>query len=461
MVYDVEIERFGADMVKEKAFYRTLLVLALPVALQSLISLSVNMMDNIMVGSLGEIKMSGVALANQVTVFLTFFVKGVSGGSAVLVSQYWGKRDIPRIKSVYGVVFQLSLLFTTVAALLIHFFPGQVMSLFTNDSKIISEGIDFISIVCFSYILYSVTETMVGMLRCVEIVRISLVISIMTLFINTSLDYVLIYGKLGLPALGVRGAAIATVIARACELIVVGSYVLFFDKRVQLKLKDLFHAEKQLYFDFLRYGSPIIVGDMQWGLVGTCKSVIVGHLGAVMVAANSMTEVVLSLGAVFTSGLSNAACVIIGKTVGAGEYKKTREYSNTIQLIFVGVGFLMMTLVFTARALPLSLYHVGEQTRELAMQMLAIGAVTMLGTTYHAACFTGINRGAGDGKFVVKVDMVCGWLIVLPLMALAAFVFRWPLPIVFLCSRIDQCFKWVIAFFRLRGNRWIRNVTRA
>jgi Na+-driven multidrug efflux pump len=199
---------------------------------------------------------------------------------------------------------------------------------------------------------------------------------------------------------------------------------------------------------------------MQWGLVGAFKSTIIGRLGPVMVAANSMTEVVLSLGSIFTSGLSNAACVVIGKTVGSGDHKKTREYSKTIQILFVGVGVVMMTLIYFIRPIPLAWYHVSDATRTLAMQMLAIGAVTMLGTTYHAACFTGINRGAGDGKFVFKVDMVCGWLIMLPLTAMAAFVFKWPLPVVFLCSRIDQCFKWLIALIRLRGNRWIRNVTR-
>jgi putative MATE family efflux protein len=320
---------------------------------------------------------------------------------------------------------------------------------------------------------------MVGMLRCVEVVKISLIIACITLVVNTSLDYILIYGKLGFPAMGVRGAAVATVIARACELLFVLFYVFRMDKRLRLKVRDLFIVERQLYADFFRYGLPILFGDLQWGLVGTFKATIVGRLGPIMVAANSMTEVVLSLGTVFTGGLANAATVIIGKTVGVGDYKKTREYSNTIQLLFLGVGLVMMSLVFALRWLPLSLYQVSGQTRDLAMIMLAIGAVTMVGTTYHAACFTGINRGAGDAKFVFKVDMICGWLIVLPSMylmafvlpgwlqghwpasAITAFVMAWQLPLVFLCSRIDQCFKWLIALLRLRGDKWIRNVTRA
>jgi putative MATE family efflux protein len=447
-------------MVREKSFYKTLLLLALPAAFQSLIALSVNMMDNIMVGGLGEINISGVALANQVTVFLTFFIRGVSGGASVLISQYWGKRDMPRIKSVFGIVFQLSFVFTTVAVLLIQLFPMNVMSIFTDDAAIIKAGASFLSIVSFSYILYSITDTMVAMLRCVEVVKISLIISTTTLVLNGFFNYVFIFGRFGFPQMGIRGSAVSTVIARSVELIIILTYVLKIDKRIGLKIRNLFHVEKRLYQDFVRFGVPIVLGDMQWGLVGVFKSTIIGRLGPIMVAANSMTEVVLSLGAVFTTGLSNAACVIIGKTVGSGDYQKTREYSNTIQIIFVGVGVVMMSLVFLIRPLVLSLYDVSAATHNLAMQLLAIGAVTMLGTTYHAACFTGINRGAGDGKFVMKVDMVCGWLIMLPLSAVAAFVLHWPLPIIFLCTRIDQCFKWLIALIRLRGTRWIRNVTR-
>jgi Na+-driven multidrug efflux pump len=220
-------------------------------------------------------------------------------------------------------------------------------------------------------------------------------------------------------------------------------------------------VDRLLYRDFFRYGVPIVAGDLQWGLVGTFKSMIIGRLGPAMISANSITDLVLSLGAIFTSGLSSAACVIIGKTVGVSDYKRTREYSGTIQILFVAVGVLMMAIVFLTRPFAVSFYNVSDATRTLALQMLAIGAITMLGTTYHAACFTGINRGAGDSRFVFKVDMICGWLIVLPLTALAAFVLGWPLPVVFLFTRIDQCFKWLIALIRLRGNKWIHNVTRS
>lgn len=180
-----------------------------------------------------------------------------------------------------------------------------------------------------------------------------------------------------------------------------------------------------------------------------------------------IVDVVMQLGLIFANGMASAACVLIGKTVGAKDYAKTKEYSRTIEILFAGIGVLMCTLVFFTRSIPISFYtNVSAETKQLADTLLAIGAFTLLGTSYHMACFTGINRGAGDSRFVFKVDMICGWLIVVPFSALAAagYLNGWgaffTLPLVFLCTRIDQCFKWIIAFIRLRGNKWIKNVVR-
>lgn len=447
-------------MVKDKAFYKNLLLIALPVALKSLLSLGVNMLDNIMVGSLGETALSSVALANQVSTLFVFFMNGVAGGAGVLISQYWGKQDVKRIKSVFSVVLKIILCVSVAVTVTVYFFPRQTMGIFTPETDIINEGIQYLTIICFSYIIFALSETMAAMLRCVEIVRISLYATATALFVNLILNYVLIFGKFGFPALGVRGAAIATVCSRVVELCVLVIYVFLIQKKLDIKPKDLLHGEKAIWLDFVRYGAPIIAGDMQWGLVGSFKATIVGRLGTQMIAANNIAETIMSLATIVTAGLGNAACVMIGKTVGAKEYDKTRSYSNTLQILFAMGGALMCTLLFAFRAGPVSLYNIEPETAALARTLIGVGAVTLLGTFYHATCFTGINRGAGDGKFVFKVDMVCGWLIVLPLSALGAFVFGWPLPVIFLCLRIDQCFKWLIAFFRLRGDRWIRNVTR-
>ena len=461
-------------MVKDKNFYKTLLLIGLPVAFQSLVSLSVVFLDNIMVGNIREnteVVFAGVTQANAITTLFAFFIKGLSGGSSLLISQYWGKKDLEKIKTVFSIIFTIGLSLAAVITTLIFFFPRGAMSIVTSDDAVKTAGAQYIQIVCFSYIFYILTETFVTMLRCVEIVRISLYVSIISFFVNFGGNYLLIFGNdsLHIPAMGVQGAAIATVTARFVEFFIVMIFTFKVQKRILIKIRDLFRYERIMWLDYIKYGLPIMIGDTQWGLVGLFKAIIIGRLDKQMMSANGIAEVIMSLAGIFTVGLGSAACVIIGKSIGAQEYEKTRKYSNTLQILFASFGIIMCTVLFFAKTPLISLYEIvskgtsggfSAETTQLAKTFISIGAFTLLGTFYHATCFTGINRGAGDVKFVFKVDMVCGWLIVLPMTFLSAIVLGLPLPFVFLSARIDQCFKWIIAFFRLRGNKWIRNVTR-
>ena len=450
-------------MVKDKNFYKMLIFIGLPVAFQSLISLGVVFLDNIMIGKIPvntEIAIASVAQANVITTLFAFFIKGLSGGAALMISQYWGKRDLERIKIIFSIIFTIGASIAVIVFSLVFFFPTGVMKIVTNSPDVIREGAKYIKIVCFSYIFYTLSETFIAMLRCVEIVKITLYISISSLFVNLFFNYALIFGKFGFPEMGIEGAAIATVIARATEFSIMAIFTFKIQKRIALKIRDLFRYAKFMWIDYAKYGLPIMIGDMQWGLVGVLRAIVIGRLDEQMIAANNIAEIIMSLAGIFTVGLGSAACVIIGKTVGAKEYDKTRQYSNTLQILFASFGGVMCLLLFFARIPLVSFYNIAEETKNLAMTFIGIGSFTLLGTFYHATCFTGINRGAGDSRFVFKVDMICGWLIVLPLTYLSAIVLEAPLPIVFLCTRIDQCFKWVIAFFRLRGNKWIRNVTR-
>lgn len=446
-------------LVKDKKFYGTLLLIAIPTAIQALISLSINMLDNIMVGSLGDVALAATSQANQATTFITFFIKGIAGGSAVLISQYAGKKDMDKVKRVFATVLQFAAVFMLFISLLVFFFPSQTMRIFSNIDEVIEQGAGYIKIIAMSYFIFAISDTLVAMLRTAEIVKIGIIASVITLFSNLSLNYILIFGKLGFEPMGIKGAAIATLLSRCIELVVVLVYVLCIDKKIKLTVKDIFTFDRHMQKDFIKYGIPIVIGDSQWGFIGFIKAMIIGRLGVMMVSANAIADVALSLALIFTNGLTAGACVTVGKAVGSGDYKKARQYSNTIQILFAGVGLCVAALVFFTRSFPPSLYNVSEETKALATTFLAIGAITHIGTCYHASCFMGINRGAGDGKFVMKVDMICGWLIVLPLTFVAAFVLHLPLPVVYLCTRIDQCFKWIVAFIRLKGNKWIKNVT--
>ena len=335
-----------------------------------------------------------------------------------------------------------------------------MLRLFTNQQGVIDSGAPYFRLVCLSYLPMGIAGALCGMLRAVEVVRITLYAVLVAVITNIFFNWMFIFGRLGAPELGARGAALGTVIARICECTIVLIYAFRVQTRVPLKLREIWRAPGYLWRDFAKFGLPVAVGDAQWALVGAFKGMIIGRLSQEMIAANGVAENFMTMGMTFTGALSVGACVAIGKTVGEKDYDRTREYSVKIQRMFVCVGVFMAAVVFLARGLFVSIMQVSADTQALAMQLIAIGAVTLIGTTYHASCFVGINRGAGDGKFVFWVDLICGWLVVLPLTWLCAFVAKLPMPLIFLSLRIDQCFKWIIAFFRLRGDKWIRNVTR-
>ena len=449
-------------LVRDRQFYKTMLRLSLPSAFQSAVSLLVVMADNVMVTRTGANALSAVAQSNAITTFVNAGLTGLATGAVVLISQYWGKRDTARIRTVCAVSTATCLLFAMLALLAVILFPRALLSLVIRGSEgaVIDLALQYLPLSALQYVPLALTAAMVGMLKGVEVVRVTLYTTVLSLFANIGLNYVLIFGCLGLPALGVRGAALATVIARALEAALVAWYLFRRQKTLPLRPRDLLRGAPWAWQDYARYGLPVGLTDAQWALVGLLKAVILGQLGRAMIDAATVTDMMMNLGTLFTFALAGGACVVVGKAVGAQDYARVRQYSNTIQVMFAAIGVVMCALVFLLRRPFAALYGLDADTRALAVRMIGICAFTLLGTTYHASCFVGINRGAGDSRFVMIVDLICGWLVVLPLSALAAFVLHWPLAAVYFCTRIDQCFKWIIAFFRLRGNRWIKNVTR-
>lgn len=467
-------------MVREKAFYRTMFKIALPSAFQGLVSLLVVYLDDIMVSKItdpvitdiGQRALTGVGQTNAITNFFTAAVLGVTSGASVLISQYWGKRDEKHIRQVLPIAPTLSLLAAFVFIALALIMPTKLLTLVIStsggDTSTVSLAVTYLTTVCFSYLPYAVSQSVVGMLRAVEVVKVTLYITVASLLTNLFFNWVLIFGHLGFPALGVRGAAVATVIARVIEMVITLFYLFRVQKAIKVRPRDLIKAPHEMWRDYRKYGLPVGIGDMQWSLVGLGKAAIIGHLTTAtgmiatdIISANRIAESMMSLGMIFTNSLTAGACVIIAKSVGEKDYEKTRRYAGTIQIMFACIGVVMCTVVFLSRGFFVSTYGgLTDAARENARNMIALGALTLLGTTYHASCFVGINRGAGDGKFVMIVDMICGWLVVLPLSYLAAYVWKLGPALIFLFIRIDQCFKWLIAFIRLRGNRWIKNVTK-
>jgi len=447
-------------LVKKTEFYKTLLMLAVPMVLQNLLSISVTLADNIMVGQLGETAVAGVMVANQVQNLLAALTFGISATLVILAAQYWGKRDIESVKAVASIGIKVALAVGLAVSIAVIAAPAAVLRIFTDEAAVIAEGVRYIRILAFSYVFFCLTQTLMGAMRCVEVVRIGVVVSFSTLIISVALNYILIFGNLGFPALGIEGAAIATLTARVMEAVIMIVYVRFIDQKLKIRFLELVATNRQLLSDFFRYGMPVMVGDVSWAMVGTAQVAILGRLGEAAMAANSITVVLFMLITVVIWGVSGASSVIIGKTVGSGDYDLVKQYARTMQLIFVAIGLITGFGIFALRDVFISLYNFSGETQLLARQFMTIMSLSVIFTAYHAPCFVGIIRAGGDTKFVFIVDAICGWLQVLPMAFVAAFVFDAPAWVVFFFLRSDQFYKWIIAIIKTNRFKWIKNLTR-
>lgn len=446
---------------KDKAFYTKLLTLTFTIAMQNVIVSGVGLADNIMLGSYSEAALSGASLANQVQFILQMVVLGLGEGIIIIGSQYWGKNDHLSIKKIIntGLVFSvaMSLLFFAV----VYSAPGWVLSLFTNDAAVIEEGIIYLKVICFSYLFFCLTSTMLNGLKAVGTVKVGLVVSISTLFLNIALNYCLIYGKFGFPAMGTAGAALATLIARIVETLIVIFYYFKVDKKLQYKFKELFVYDRGLVRDYIKVGTPVVLSNAMWGTAMGIQASILGHLGGATIAANAIASNIFGIISVASYGCSGASSVVIGNAIGSGEsMDKIKQYVRSMQVIFLAIGLLSGAALFLCRDAIISLFAVAGETLVLAREFTNVLSITLMGTSYQVACLTGIVRGGGDTRFVLYNDFIFMWLIVLPLSALAAFVWNLPPVVVFACLKCDQVLKCVVAVVKVNSYNWVRRLTR-
>ena len=448
-------------MIRDKKFYLHLLMLTLPIMMQSMITYAVSLADNVMVATLGETATSGVYVVNQVTTLMQRLVMGLSSAMIILAAQYWGKNDVKSIKAIVAIGLKISFFSSAVIAVLLFFFPNQVLQLFTDKPNVIESGLVYAKLIASTYIIYCITNMLIAAMRCVESVRIGMIVSICAFFTNVFLNWVLIFGNLGFPVLGVTGAGIATLIARIVEFAIVFVYVVFIDKKLVFKLKDLFTKNKLLLLDFIKYGVPITAGSVSWGINLAVQGAIIGRFPETVIAAFSISNIVFQIITVGAYGSATASSIIIGKAVGSGDIERVKIYARTLQVIFIGVGIVTGVTMFLSRGLvPLIYSDMEAETLAFASQFLIVLSVMSVGTSYQMATLTGIVRAGGATNFVLINDLLFVWLIVLPSSALAAFVFNAAPWVVVLCLKCDQILKCIVAVIKCNRFKWIKNLTR-
>jgi len=430
------------------------------IAMQNLISFAVNLADNIMIGDYSQTALSGVAMVSQVQFMLQMVILGIGSGITVLGAQYWGKQQTEPIRKVTSAGMVLAIGVGLFFTLVTFFFPRQTLSILTNEQVVIAEGIKYMRIFCWSFLLYAITNTLLYSLRSVETVKIGFVVTLTALVFNVFLNYCLISGHFGFPAMGVKGAAIATLISRIVEFLIVVIYVIFVDKKVRWKPKDLFSLDKKLFRDYIHVGLPVILSETLWGVASTAQTAILGRLGDNTIAANSIATTIFQVISVISYASANSAGVVIGKTVGEGDIPRVKAYTKTLQVIFVIIGLVTGSALWFSKDWILSLYgSINPDTYDLTVQFIAVLSITVVGTSYQVACLPGIVTGGGDTKFVLINDTIHQWLIVIPFAYLSAFVFDAPLWVTFLCLKSDQILKCFVAVVKVNRYRWIRVLT--
>lgn len=448
-------------LFKDKRFYSALAALALPIAMQDLIKFGLNMLDNVMVGSLSEVEISAVSMANQPFFIFALLIFGLTSGGTVLAAQYHGKGEIEAVRKVVNITFAYSFAASAVFTLLVLMFPEFAMSIFTPEPEVIRVGAEYLRILGYAYPCYAATTVCIMMLRSVQITLPTILINILAFFINAFLNWVLIFGKLGAPAMGVSGAALATLAARAVEAALSLAYLRLSNNPLRFRFSGMTRLDRALQRDFLRYSMPVTVNEFIWGLGTACLSVVLGRLGTEAMTASSITSSVSALMSVVLFGTSSATCILIGRAVGSGDFQRAKSNADSSLFVSVVLGLFIFSLVLILRDFIVGLYNITPETAEIVRSFLALSAVLLLLESVGLTVITGVLRGGGDTKFAMYVDILSLWALALPLGALLAFVFGAPLFAIYAALRSDVLVRCILCLFRVRGTKWIRNVTRS
>lgn len=445
----------------ERTFYKMLFAIGLPVALQNLISTSVNLMDTLMVGRLGETALSAASIANQIFFFYSISIFGITSAAVILCSQYWGNENIGAIRKVLTLSVWLAAAAGLIFVVLLLFIPQYMMQLFTPDSEVIRLGTGYLRIVALSYLLYGCTTTCLMVLRSVEDVRIAMVIYSISVVVNIFFNYMFIFGKFGAPAMGVAGAAMGTLIARTLEFCIMLVYMLRFEKNIQFRIPMLRQMEPVLLKDLLHYGMPVFINELLWGTAHSLHVVIIGHMpaGVEAVAANSICSVIFQMSMSFIIGMSSASAVIIGKTVGQKDMRQTSQYAHKLLRVYFVAGMMLFSLILMLRGPVIQYYKIEPGTISMARQFMVVYAVVIFCTAFCHPMITGILRGGGDIMYAAVADAGCLWLF-LPIGAIAAFLFQVSPPMVYFILRLEIVMKMFVCLFRLRNDNWIHLVIR-
>jgi putative MATE family efflux protein len=446
-------------LFNDRQFYRSLFALAIPIMLQNLVNSLVNMLDTIMIGRLGTVEIAAVGLGNQIFFLYNLFLFGICSGGSIFTAQFWGKGDIAGIRKNLGFCltlnFAVAVLFTLAAALI----PEKLIGVYSRDAAVIEAGALYLKTLWPSFIPFAVSLAFTLTLRSVEKVRLAIVVTLIALSLNGTLNYLFIFGAGPVPAMGVKGAALATVFSRVVELFILVS-VSYAKRYVPAgRLRELFSFNRYYARQFFRITLPVIINEIIWSLGITVQNIIFARTHTNAIAAFNITGTVSQLTWVLFIGLGNGVSVLIGKKIGERNEQAAREYASRIArfapLLSVGAALILFPV---SRLLPL-VFNVNAETLASASLMFIILCFFYPFRAFNMSMIVGICRAGGDTVFCALYDTIVMWCFALPMAALAGFVFKAPVWVIYLCILMEEPVKVLLGLWRLKSGKWLHNVT--
>ena len=446
--------------VKDKQFYRKVAGIAIPISLQSMITIGVNLTDMIMVGKLGEVSTSATSQANQFVNIFHICCMGLGMGASVLTSRFWGMKDITSLKKSFTIMLRLMLGLALVFTALTVAIPDVILGIYTPDADVITEGLKYMKYMAPCFVLLGLSLTCTIVIRSVGEMKIPLFTSIGAFFVNVFFNYIFIFGKLGAPKMGVAGAGLGTLIARSFETLVICGYIFFVDKKVGYRIKDFFMKCGDMVGEYVRISLPVLISDSLLAFGNSAVAIIMGKIGTEFVAANSITTVTQQLSTVLIQGICQAGCIVTGHTLGEGDADKAQSQAVTFFWLGAIVGAIGGLIILVISGPVISFYDGFEQsTKDLAAELMKSIALIVMFQSINSIMTKGVLRGGGDTKFLMVADILFLWILSIPLGYLAGLVWKMDAFWIYFFLKIDQVVKAGWCVIRLKSRKWIKKIS--
>lgn len=442
-----------------KAFLLTMLSIGIPVMFQNLLTTALNLVDTLMIGQVGKNELAAVGLANQLFFIMILLIFGINSGASVFIAQFWGRKDVQNIKKTMGIGLIFGGIVSTLFFLIAQLFPEQVMALLSNNNpELIQHGTVYLKIVSWSYLFTAISFSFAVAARSIAQATMPTVISAIAVFINATLNYILIYGKLGMPAMGVGGAALATLIARVFELIALVSILYGSGSPLAARIKELFNFDLSYLKTVMGTSLPVIVNESMWAVGNVMYTIAIAKISADAVASYQVGISVYRFYEVVFIGLASACQVMIGNSIGAGNELEAKSHAKQfIVLNQLLVVLVMVVLVLTAKW-NVSLFGLPPEVTNSAINLVKIYGIFSFFKCFNLLMIVGVLRGGGDTHYAMRVELAAVWLIGVPFAFIGASVLKWPIEWTVSAMMMEEVVKSILCFYRYLSNKWCHNV---